>query len=113
MQVVIVLTSLDTKSAEAGYIADQLRAQDVEPHLMDLSVMGDTPIPPDTSAAQVIAAGGSTLEELRKNPTRQAASPLLIAGATKLIRDIMGERRSCLSGQRVDIQGPCLMDAAT
>lgn len=85
MKTVVILASLDTKADEAEFVAEQLRAMGAAPHLMDLSVVGDTRLSPDTTKAQVMEAGGSSIAEQLDHPSRQKASPVLIAGAIKLL----------------------------
>lgn len=99
MKTVVVLASLDTKADEVEFVAEQLRAMGARPHLMDLSVVGDTRLSPDATKAQVMQAGGSSVDEQLDHPSRQKSSPVLIAGATKLLLGMIdsGEAHAVLA----------------
>ena len=89
MKTIAILACLDTKAAEVGFLAEQIRAAGATPHLIDISIVGDTPLDPQTTNAEVLSAGGTTLADQLVNPTRQKASPFLIAGATKILRTMI------------------------
>ena len=82
---VAVLATLDTKGNEARYLADQIEDLGGAALLVDIGVVGDPAVEPGVSRAQVAAAGGTPLEEILEAPTRQAASPVMVAGATRLL----------------------------
>lgn len=82
---IAVLATLDTKGQEAAFLAEQIRAHGDEPFLIDIGLVGEAGVAPNISREEVIRAGGSDLATLLKDPTRQAASPILITGATKLL----------------------------
>ncbi len=82
---VVVLATLDTKGNEARYVADQIEAMGGATLLMDIGVVGDPAVEPGVSRAEVAAAGGTPLDEILEAPTRQAASPVMVAGAMRLL----------------------------
>ncbi|HJO04988.1 MAG TPA: Tm-1-like ATP-binding domain-containing protein [Acidobacteriota bacterium] len=82
---VAVLATLDTKGIEARYLAEQIETLGGAALLVDIGVVGEPAVEPDVSRAQVAAAGGTPLEEILEAPTRQAASPIMVAGATRLL----------------------------
>ncbi len=88
--VIAVLATLDTKAPEAGYLRECIEALGGEAMLVDMGVLGSPGAvrhaAPDVTRAEVAAAGGSTLATLLAAPTRQAASPVMIAGATALLK---------------------------
>ena len=90
---VAVLATLDTKGQEARYLAEQVEALGGRALLVDMGVVGEPGTEPGVSADEVAAAGGSSLEALRTEATRQKASPIMIAGASKLLLDALREGR--------------------
>jgi len=93
--VIAVLATLDTKSPEAGYLRERIEALGGRALLVDIGVLGAPGTArhaaPDVTRAEVAAAGGSTLATLLAAPTRQAASPVMIAGATALLRQRLAD----------------------
>lgn len=88
-KVVAVLATMDTKGAEAEFMRRQIEALGGRALLVDLGVVGDATVSTDVNNAEVAAAGGGSLDAIRKSPTRQDASPILIAGATKILLDLI------------------------
>ena len=84
--VVAVLATLDTKGPEAQYLRERIEALGGEALLVDMGVVGSPGTRPDVTREAVAAAGGTPLAEILKAPTRQAASPVMIAGTVKLLR---------------------------
>ncbi|MGB0953461.1 MAG: Tm-1-like ATP-binding domain-containing protein [Planctomycetota bacterium] len=82
---VALLATLDTKAEEVGFLKQELEALGAQTLVVDIGVVGEPGITPDLDRARVAAAGGSSMEALLQNPTRQEASPVMIAGATKLL----------------------------
>jgi uncharacterized protein (UPF0261 family) len=86
---VVILATLDTKAEEAAFLRDRIVALGGTALLVDLGVIGSSPIPADVSRAQVAAAGGTPLSILQEAPTRQAAAPVMVAGAIKILRELI------------------------
>ncbi|HEX7086735.1 MAG TPA: Tm-1-like ATP-binding domain-containing protein [Vicinamibacterales bacterium] len=84
--VIAVLATLDTKGQEAGFLRDRLQALGARPLLVDLGVLGTPAVRADVTRAQVARAGGTPLTALRAAPTREAAQPVMAAGATAILR---------------------------
>ncbi len=85
MKTVAILATLDTKGDEAAFLRDEIASQGGGVLLFDLGVEGDATAACDVSNADVAAAGGSTLAELREVGTRENATPVMAAGARKLL----------------------------
>jgi uncharacterized protein (UPF0261 family) len=85
-KVIAVLATLDTKGEEAEFLRQQLRALGSRPLVVDMGVLGTPAARADITRAEVARAGGSTLAALRRDPTREAAQPVMAAGATKLLQ---------------------------
>ncbi len=88
---VAVLATLDTKGPEAAFVRDQLQELGANALLVDMGLVAEPGTSPDVGREEVIVAGGSTLEALLKNPDRQEASPILIAGATAVLQSLLDE----------------------
>lgn len=82
---IAVLATLDTKGPEARFLREQIEAQGGSAFLVDMGVVGRPAAAPDITREEVAAAGGTPLAEILRQPTRQAASPVMIAGATALL----------------------------
>jgi len=83
---VAVLATLDTKGAEAEFLRQQITQLGGKAMLVDLGVLGQPATKADVAREQVAQAGGTELAKLRQQPTREAAQPVMVAGATKLLQ---------------------------
>ncbi len=83
---IAILATLDTKGAEAGFLREQIEALGGEALLVDIGVLGVPATPPGITREDIARAGGKELAALRKSPTREAAQPVMVAGATKLLK---------------------------
>ncbi|MBL8861580.1 MAG: Tm-1-like ATP-binding domain-containing protein [Planctomycetes bacterium] len=86
--VIAVLATLDTKGAEAQFLRERIEALGSRALLIDLGVVGAPAARPDVTRAELAQAGGSDLERLLAAPTRASASPVLVAGAAKILLDL-------------------------
>ncbi|MFC6864216.1 Tm-1-like ATP-binding domain-containing protein [Halomicroarcula sp. GCM10025817] len=78
---VVIVGTLDTKGEEIGFARDVIEAEGLDVHLVDVGVMDDPEIEPDTSAAVVAEAGGSSLAALREAGDRGEAVTAMGEGA--------------------------------
>jgi uncharacterized protein (UPF0261 family) len=88
MKTIAILATLDTKAAEADFMRQEIESLGGAALLIDIGVIGEASIEADVSRDEVIAAGGGSLAELLKSPTRSKANPLVIAGATKIVLEL-------------------------
>jgi len=86
-KVIAVLSTLDTKGTETGFLREQIRALGCEPLVIDIGVVGTAGIAAEVSRAEVADLGGKSLADLLLNPTREEAGPIMVQGATKLLLD--------------------------
>lgn len=86
---VVVLATLDTKGEEAGFIRDRVEGLGGAATIIDLGVVGEATIAPDVSREAVAEAGGTPLTELLADPSRETAAPVMIAGATRILGDLI------------------------
>ncbi|MFB6140784.1 MAG: Tm-1-like ATP-binding domain-containing protein [Halosimplex sp.] len=78
---VVIVGTLDTKGEEIAFARDVIEAQGVDVHLVDVGVMGEPEIEPDTSASEVAEAAGTTLDALREAGDRGEAIEAMGEGA--------------------------------
>ena len=90
---VVIVGTLDTKGEEIGFARDVLEGQGLEVHLVDVGVMGEPELDPDTDAAAVAEAGGSTLEALREAGDRGKAIEIMGDGAAVVASRLHDEGR--------------------
>lgn len=85
-KVIAVLATLDTKGDEAGFLREQLEALGSRALIVDMGVVGSASIDGDVTREEVAETGGTPLATLLEDPSREAAQPVMIAGATRLLR---------------------------
>ena len=91
MKTVAILSTLDTKGEESAYLRERIEALGGRARLFDIGVVGEATVPADVARDVIAAAGGKSMDELLANPTRQDASPIMIAGATALLRECIDD----------------------
>jgi uncharacterized protein (UPF0261 family) len=96
---ILVLATLDTKGREAQYLRECIELHGHRALLVDTGVVGNPASAADISREQVAAAGGRQLAELLANPTREVAAPVMAAGATRIVSDLVlgGQAHAVLS----------------
>ena len=82
---VAVLATLDTKGQEALWLKEQLGKLGSDALIVDLGVLGSPACKPDITREEIARAGGKELSEVQKGGTREAATPVMAAGASKLL----------------------------
>lgn len=91
---VVVLATLDTKGPEAAFVREQIERWNCQAVLVNIGVVGDATIDADYDRAAVAEAGGSSLDELLNNPTREAAAPVMVRGATKIVSELVTDGKA-------------------
>jgi len=86
---VAILATLDTKGEEADYLRAQIEALGGDAKLIDIGVVGEPQATPNVSREQVAERGGSALADLLVDPTRETAAPVMIAGATATLLELI------------------------
>ena len=82
---VALLVTLDTKFQEAEYLIERIEKRGKKALLMDIGVVGEAGIEASISRAEIAEAGGSSLKELIKNPTREEAGPVMVQGSINIL----------------------------
>ena len=88
---VVIIGTLDTKGEEIDFARSVIESQGVDTHLVDVGVMGDPEIEPDTTAADVAEAAGTTLESLREDGDRGTAMEAMGEGAAAVAERLHDE----------------------
>ncbi|MCF6378138.1 Tm-1-like ATP-binding domain-containing protein [Nocardioides KLBMP 9356] len=85
---VVLLAALDTKADDAAFVRARLQSWGIAVTLVDYSVVGDPPVVPDHSAAQVAELAGTSLQELREARDRSRAVAAMGSGARLLVAQL-------------------------
>lgn len=93
VKTVAILSTLDTKGPETAWVREQVEALGGKALLVDIGIVGTPQVRADLTREQVAEAGGKPLAKLLENPSRQEASPVMVAGATKLLLRAVKEGR--------------------
>ena len=88
---IAIVSTFDTKGDECAYLREEITRLGATCILVDISVVGDTELSADITASEVAAAGGTSLAELRVNPSREVASEVMVRGAIQKITDLVGK----------------------
>lgn len=90
-KLIAVLATLDTKGQEAEFIREQLEKLGSKALIIDIGVMGEPATAPDISREDVAERGGSSIAEMLKNPTREAAQPIMGGGVASILLERIAE----------------------
>lgn len=91
--VVAVVATLDTKSAEVAYVADGLRARGRTPHIIDVGVLGGSPLAADSRREDIAHLGGVPLDRLVERGDPGAAMAVMGRGAQASLSKLLSEER--------------------
>ena len=86
---VALLATLDTKGVEIAFMRDCITARGHRALVIDSGLMGEAATVADLTNAQVAEAAGSSLQTLRRNADREESAPIMAAGATKLVAELV------------------------
>lgn len=87
---VAILATLDTKGVEVAYIRDYIEKRGLKALVIDTGLMGEPATRADISNREVADAGGVSLDKLRADADREESGPVMAAGATKIMRRLVG-----------------------
>ena len=93
-KIVVVLATLDTKGPEAQYLREQIEVLGDRALVVDTGVVGTAAARADVTRQQVAEAGGMSLDEMLKNPSREVAAPVMAAGATKIVSELVADGKA-------------------
>lgn len=91
--VVLLMATMDTKGAEARFVADCLEEAGVDVWIMDAGIMGVSPFPVQTTREEVARAGGSTLQDVQSIGHEGKALNVMTRGAECIAGDLYRQGR--------------------
>ncbi|WP_394216446.1 Tm-1-like ATP-binding domain-containing protein [Brachybacterium vulturis] len=89
MTAVALLGTFDTKGPEYKFVGDVLARMGVEPHYVDVGVLGSSSIDANVTRDEIAQAAGMSLNEVRELPDRGAAIAAMARGATSVALDLI------------------------
>ena len=92
----VLIGALDTKGHEFQFVKDALQACGIDTFVVDTGVLGEPLFKPDVSADEVARAGGSSIEELRRQNDRGTAVAVMTRGAANIALQL--EKQGILGG---------------
>jgi uncharacterized protein (UPF0261 family) len=90
---IAILVTLDTKDQEAAYLKNQIESKGDNALIMDIGVIGTAGITADLSREAIADSGGTPLQHILENPTREAAGPIMVNGSIALLQKLITEDR--------------------
>jgi uncharacterized protein (UPF0261 family) len=85
---VVIVSTLDTKSDEVGYLRERLQQGGVDTIVVDAGVLGQPCVGADISSEEVAHLGGSSVQELRASKDEGVAILVMSEGATKVAQNL-------------------------
>jgi uncharacterized protein (UPF0261 family) len=112
---ILVVATLDTKGAEAGFLRDLIRSKGHIPVILDCGVMGEPTVPADITRHEVAKEAGTTIKELLDKGDKIKAIETMAEGARRMGKKLYdrGELHAVLSmgGIQGTVMGATVMQA--
>src|SRR5437879_3756750 len=89
---VAIMAALDTKAAEAQFVAEIVRSRGYRTLMIDVGVLADPPVRPDISSAEVARAADTDLAILRGARDKGRAMAAMTAGAARIAARLYAAR---------------------
>jgi len=78
----LIIATMDTKSEEVIYLKNRIEEKELDVVILDTGILGEPKgITPDIAASETAKAADTTLEEVRKKPSRGEAVEEMLRGA--------------------------------
>jgi uncharacterized protein (UPF0261 family) len=90
---VLLISTMDTKHQEAGFVIDCLKEAEVDVYTIDAGIMGDSPVPVSVGPEEIAKLGGETLQTVRKMGHEGKALSVMIKGAIQKTASLHREGR--------------------
>lgn len=87
LKTILLIATLDTKGAEASYIKDLIESSEYKAIVMDVGIVGETPLKPGIPRNEVAEAGLVKLEELTSF-RRDLSMKAMGEGAAKIAKEL-------------------------
>jgi uncharacterized protein (UPF0261 family) len=88
---IVIVSTLDTKGEEAGYLKSLIEAHGFNTILIDTSIGGEPTIPPDISSEEVASAGGGNICDIRTSRNTGEVTPIMIKGASLKVLELLAK----------------------
>jgi len=86
---IVILATLDTKGIETQYVRKQIEELGETALVVDVGVVGEPATTADIIRQEIAEAGGTSLAKLLEDPDREIAAPIMAAGATKIVSQLV------------------------
>ncbi len=90
---IVLIGALDTKGPEFAFVKAQIEGRGHHTLVINTGVIDEPTFVPDITAAQVAAAGGTALEELRTQADRGNAIQVMAAGAAVVVKELHSQSK--------------------
>jgi len=87
----LIITTLDTKGREAGFVRDCVKKLGINPLVMDVGTLGKPLTSPDITRDEVVEAAGYRLEDFTKERNRSSAIKAVQEGGAILAKRLFEE----------------------
>jgi uncharacterized protein (UPF0261 family) len=91
--VALLVATMDTKSQEAMYLADCLKAEGIAVKIMDAGIRGQCPTPVEIPREEVARAGGKSIEEVQTIGHEGEALEVMTNGAIQCARELHRQKK--------------------
>ncbi len=88
---VVIVGALDTKGQEFKFVKDLIEGQGLKTLTVDFGILGEPFFPPEVSRAEVAAAGGGDLGQLRSGDRKDEAMKTVADGLAVIVRRLYDE----------------------
>src|SRR5258705_3017988 len=93
MSTIAILGTLDTKGAEHGFVAEQIRARGHQTLVIDVGTLGPPVITPDVTRAEIAQAAGTDIKALAAKRDRGEAVTAMAKGAAVVVGRFVADGR--------------------
>jgi uncharacterized protein (UPF0261 family) len=87
----LLVATMDTKGAEAGFVAECLARCGIPVHILDGGIRGESPVPVAIGRARVAAAAGTSIDAVRAIANEGEALAAMCRGAAALAEQVFRE----------------------
>ncbi len=85
---VLIISTMDTKHQEAGFVMNCLEQADVAVYAIDAGIMGESPVPVSVSRQEIAQLGGETLQSVQNMGHEGKALGVMIKGAIRKVSQL-------------------------
>lgn len=90
---VVITATLDTKGEETRYVKELIEKRGLKTIIIDTSMLGKAPFPPDISHDEVAEAAGTNMSEIRALGHEGKANEVMTRGAAKIVQELHSSNR--------------------